>query len=98
MHTYVHKQNKFLGWLNKTEKCSLLPAQSSFLRIFENVAKNSHGWPGYRKNVPGITCSVNNVLYKYRKIILLVLHEIVTGTLKVNDKILHRKVLLSKLK
>ena len=72
---YVHQQNKFLGWLSKTEKYSPLPAQSAFLRIFENVAKNSHGWPGYRKNVSGIICSVNNVLYNH-KIILLVLPEI----------------------
>ena len=29
--------------------------------MFEDVTKHKHGWTGYRKNFPGIACSVDGV-------------------------------------
>lgn len=60
---YVSHQNEFPGLLNKTKKYNQLSAQPYFLRIFEDIAKHSCRWPGYHKNVKGIACSVDSVLF-----------------------------------
>ena len=94
---YVHQQNKFLGWLSKTEKYSPLPAQSAFLRSLKMLQRTVMGGLDTVKMFQASYVQ-STMFYTITKLSCWFFLKSVTGTLKINDKILHHKVLLSKLK